>query len=141
MISAGNLFLNQRKSCCFTQNPLIKASKLSQIDEICFNLAQFSCLNWWKSGRFVQNPLNKFQSSHNVVQFCNLCNARYKNRGDRLAAPISLLKSFPFAIGGFVDAGEFAPTTEERVDTGGCYRLSLSCAEFDEVACGELLRE
>ena len=54
---------------------------------------------------------------------------------------VRLFKSFPFAIGGFVDAGEFAPATEEGVDTGGCDRLALSCAEFDEVASGELLRE
>ena len=78
----------------------------------------------------AQNPLNKYQSSHNFVQFCNLC-----NRGDLNSPPrFLLLKSFPFAIGGFVDAAEFAPATEERIDAGRRDRLVLTRSQTDELS-------
>lgn len=71
------------------------------------------------------------------MQFCNLCNRGDLNRPPRFL----LLKSFPFAIGGFVDAVEFTPTAEKRVDTGRCNRLSLSRTKFDKIAGGELVRK
>ena len=37
-----------------------------------------------------------------------------------------LLQAFPVTIGGFVDAVEFAPATEKRVDAGWCDRLLLA---------------
>ena len=71
------------------------------------------------------------------MQFCNLCNRGDLNRPPRFL----LLKSFPFAIGGFVDAVEFAPATEKRVDTGWRDRLTFAGTELDEIGGGELLRK
>jgi hypothetical protein len=44
-------------------------------------------------------------------------------------------------IGGFVDAVEFAPATEKRVDTGWRNRLTFAGTELDEIGGGELLRK
>ena len=42
-------------------------------------------------------------------------------------------------IGGFVDAAEFAPATEERIDAGRRDRLVLTRSQTDEVSGGEVL--
>ena len=52
-----------------------------------------------------------------------------------------LLQAFPVTIGGFVDAVEFAPATEKRVDTGWRDRLTFAGTELDEIGGGELLRK
>ena len=52
-----------------------------------------------------------------------------------------LLQAFPVTIGGFVNAVEFAPATEKRIDTGWCDRLTFASTELDEVGGGELLRK
>ena len=44
-------------------------------------------------------------------------------------------------IGGFVDAAEFAPATEERIDAGRRDRLVLTRSQTDEVGGGEVLGE
>ena len=121
-------------------------NKFSQIGEFFFNLAQFSCLNWRKSGRFVQNQLNKFQSSHNFVWMCECV------KETSCCSPLpesrvwhhehwTKLEFLPSWFRNFLDFAVTTPSVENHADGCRLDRLTFASTELDEIRCGEFSRQ